>query len=71
MARHEANETKKIIYIGHSMGTTLPLMYISENNAEASRLLQGMIALAPVIYFSNKVTTLTVLVFNPLIVLIV
>ncbi|EFA10585.2 gastric triacylglycerol lipase [Tribolium castaneum] len=38
----------KILYIGHSMGTTLSFMYSSEFSKEASQILQGIIALAPV-----------------------
>jgi lysosomal acid lipase/cholesteryl ester hydrolase len=51
-----ANETGKageIIYIGHSMGTTLIFMYASEYPEETRELIQGLVALAPVVYLNG------------------
>lgn len=43
----------KLLYVGHSMGTTLSFMFSSEFSEEASNLLQGIVALAPVAYLNN------------------
>jgi lysosomal acid lipase/cholesteryl ester hydrolase len=51
-----ANATGKageIIYIGHSMGTTLVFMYASEYPEETRELIQGLVALAPVVYLNG------------------
>jgi lysosomal acid lipase/cholesteryl ester hydrolase len=51
-----ANETGKageIIYIGHSMGTTLIFMYASEYPEETRELIQGFVTLAPVAYLNG------------------
>ncbi|KYB25440.1 gastric triacylglycerol lipase-like isoform X1 [Tribolium castaneum] len=42
-----------IIYLGHSMGTTLGFLYTAGNPGQANELLSGIIALAPVIHLRN------------------
>lgn len=44
----------KIIYIGHSMGTTGAFVYASEYSKEAQKHLGAIIALAPVAYTHNS-----------------
>ncbi|RZC41030.1 lipase 1-like, partial [Asbolus verrucosus] len=51
-----ANETGKggnITFIGHSMGTTLALMFCSEYYNEAHTLVKELILLAPVVYLND------------------
>jgi pimeloyl-ACP methyl ester carboxylesterase len=66
-----ANETGKageIIYIGHSMGTTLIFMYASEYPEETRELIQGFVTLAPVAYL-NGVPLIEVV--KPLVLLVI
>ncbi|CAH1378797.1 hypothetical protein MTP99_002594 [Tenebrio molitor] len=42
-----------IIYIGHSMGTTLGFMHASENPGKKQGLIKGLIALAPIVYLDG------------------
>ncbi|XP_044262261.1 lipase member K-like [Tribolium madens] len=42
-----------IIYLGHSMGTTLAFLYNAGNQGQANNLLSGIIAMAPVIHLRN------------------
>ncbi|XP_068898904.1 lipase 1-like [Tenebrio molitor] len=51
-----ANQTGNagdIIYIGHSMGTTLGFMHASENPGKEQGLIKGLIAFAPVVYLDG------------------
>jgi lysosomal acid lipase/cholesteryl ester hydrolase len=51
-----ANETGKaghIFYIGYSMGATVAFMYASEYPEESQKLIQGLVALAPVVYLNG------------------
>jgi hypothetical protein len=43
----------EIIYIGHSMGTTLGFMHASENPGKKQGLIKGLIALAPIVYLDG------------------
>ncbi|CAH1971161.1 unnamed protein product [Acanthoscelides obtectus] len=51
------NQKGNIIYIGHSMGTTISYIYASERRRHANEHLRGMISLAPVA-FINKIDPL-------------
>lgn len=42
-----------IIYIGHSMGTTISYMYSIAKKKEAESLLKGIISWSPVAYLDN------------------
>lgn len=39
---------RKIIFVGFSMGTAISLIYASEKTDEASSILDGIVALAPI-----------------------
>ncbi|XP_074036601.1 lipase member J-like [Leptinotarsa decemlineata] len=47
------NYREKIIYIGHSMGTTIAHLYSNSMNEHASAHLKGIILLSPIIYSQN------------------
>lgn len=49
---------QKSIYIGYSMGTTISYVYSSTFPKQASRLLKGMISLAPIAYLNDLKTIL-------------
>lgn len=45
--------SKKIIYIGHSMGTTISYIYAISKAEEAKEMLAGIISMAPVAYMDK------------------
>lgn len=51
----QQKNNKKMIYIGHSMGTTLSYTYSIAHKEEAENNVCGFISLAPVTYFDYSV----------------
>ncbi|XP_063924782.1 lipase member K-like [Zophobas morio] len=45
------SKSGSIIYIGHSRGATLAFMYAAEYPEEAQKILRGVVALSPIVYF--------------------
>ncbi|XP_063921264.1 gastric triacylglycerol lipase-like [Zophobas morio] len=44
---------QKIHYIGHSMGTTVGLMFLASSGQEGAKLLQSVSLMSPVVYINN------------------
>ena len=52
----KAKNNSKVIYIGHSMGTTMSYVFASERPELAEKLVSAIFSLAPIAYLNHAKT---------------